>query len=152
MPPFQTLRQWVGVAIQLGVGGLFVYAGMAKWLDPLRFASSLLGYQVFPMAIIYWIVWLFPWVEVGVGVAMILGVYPRVTGGAVVALLTVFTLLVSYAYTQNLVIDCGCFGAPRPVNGQKILENLAMMMAAYAWWKHWVPSVSLYRLVRRKGR
>lgn len=149
MPPIRSIRQWMGLCIQLGLGGLFVYAGIAKWLDPLRFASSLLGYQLFPMGLIDWMVPLFPWVEIGVGCAMIMGVSPRITGGMVLGLLAVFTALVSYAYANHLVIDCGCFGAPRPVDTQKIIENLAMMMAAYAWWQAWVIPFSVGRWVRR---
>jgi len=154
MRPAYSLRQWMGLVIQLGLGGLFVYAGVAKWLDPLRFASSLLGYQLFPMGLIDWLVPLFPWVEIMLGMAMMLGVMPRFTGAMVGGLLVVFTALVSHAYANQLVIDCGCFGAPRPVDAQKIIENVAMIGAAWAWWREWVTPVSVWswaRGLRRQG-
>lgn len=141
--PTWSFKKWVGVLIQLGMGALFVYAGLGKIMDPFRFSASLLGYQIIPMGLIDWITPLFPWVEITLGLAMILGLARRLVGLGMVLCMVVFTLLIGYAYYHNLVIDCGCFGAPRPVDGQKIIENLLMLVASMAWWRGWVPSVSV---------
>jgi putative oxidoreductase len=116
--------------LQIVLGGIFVYAGLAKVVDPIRFASSLLGYQIIPVSLVRPLVIAMPWVEIGLGGLLIIGKYPRIVSGFLVGLLSLFTLLIMYAMSQGWIIDCGCFGSPRPANGQKVLENIVMLLIA----------------------
>ncbi len=123
-------KSWRVLAViltQVVVGGLFAYAGISKVLDPLRFASSLLGYQIIPVGIVRPIVLLLPWIEITLGVLFLTGRYVQQVAIGLAGLLTVFTGLLIIALLNGWVIDCGCFGAPRPVDLQKILENIAML-------------------------
>lgn len=52
--------RWVWLGLQLFLGVLFCYAGVSKLIDPLRFSSSLLGYQILPMVMIRPLVFAIP--------------------------------------------------------------------------------------------
>ena len=122
--------RWMWLAFQLLLGVIFCYAGVSKLLDTLRFTSSLLGYQIIPLGLIHPLVVTLPWIEIGLGGLLIFGQYPRFTSGSIAVLLLLFTVMVTYAVSQGWLIDCGCFGSPRPADGQKIFENGVMFLVA----------------------
>ncbi|NBV42574.1 DoxX family membrane protein [bacterium] len=121
---------------QVVLSGIFIYAGIAKLWDPLRFASSILGYQIIPVSLVRPIVWVLPWIEIFAGLALITGWKVKQAAGTIAAMLVVFTLLLIYAISQGWIIDCGCFGKPHPADWQKVLENLAMLMVAVGFTKY----------------
>jgi uncharacterized membrane protein YphA (DoxX/SURF4 family) len=125
----QTQRR-IAFGLQVILGGIFVYAGISKLLDPLRFSASILGYQLIPVGLVRPIVYGMPWIEIGLGSLFFVGKYPRFSAGGIAILLAIFTLMLAYALSQGWIIDCGCFGKPRPVDGSKIVENLIMVLIA----------------------
>ncbi len=53
---------------------------------------------------------LLPWLEIGVGVLLILGLFVRFAGIATAVLASVFIVALVQAKARGLAIDCGCFG------------------------------------------
>ena len=128
-------RRWIWLGLQLLLGFIFCYAGVSKLLDTLRFTASLLGYQIIPIGLIRPLVIGLPWIEIGLGGLLIFGQYPRFTAGSIAGLLLLFTVMVGYALSQGWIVDCGCFGTPRPADGQKIFENGLMFLVALRFYQ-----------------
>ena len=99
---------WRGLGVI--IGGIFVYAGIVKALDPVQFGLDIDNYKMLPWFASVRLAFYLPWIEVLCGLALIFGFLFR--GG-----LTILTLLVSVfigatiaAKARGLDITCGCFG------------------------------------------
>jgi len=96
--------------VDLVVGGIFIYAGAIKALDPIRFASDIDNYKILPWMIAVGLAFYLPWLEILCGVALI--VRRLYLGGLSIlsALVCVFILATIAAKVRGLDITCGCFG------------------------------------------
>lgn len=120
--------------IQWGIGGLFLYSGITKLLDPRLFASQIGAYQLVPVGSELLMASLLIWTEIILGGGLMLGLWDGVPGILTMALLILFTAAVASAWARGLNIDCGCSGAAsQPVGIKKILENCALILAN-GWW------------------
>jgi putative oxidoreductase len=96
--------------VDLIVGGIFIYAGAIKALDPIRFASDIDNYKILPWFIGVRLAFYLPWLEIFCGVALI--ARRLYLGGLsiLIALVCVFTVATIAAKIRGLDITCGCFG------------------------------------------
>ena len=108
----------------LGLGGVFVYAGVQKHLAPYEFAEAILAYQLLPLGLVGLVAATLPWLEMVSGFSLTLGYLwrgrrfsnPVPMGGLLrrsalllilgQSLLFVAVLLITLA--RGLKIDCGC--------------------------------------------
>jgi putative oxidoreductase len=92
------------------IGALFVYAGVVKAWDPVRFAGDIENYHVLPWVVNVRLAFYLPWLEIFCGLALI---FRRLYSGAValvLALMLVFIGATIAAKVRGLDITCGCFG------------------------------------------
>jgi putative oxidoreductase len=96
--------------LALLIGGLFIYAGVVKVLDPVGFAGDIENYKVLPWPIGVRLAFYLPWLEILAGVALI--VRRLYWGGwfILTVLMTVFIVATIVAKMRGLDISCGCFG------------------------------------------
>ena len=96
--------------VGLIIGGIFIYAGVIKALDPLRFATDIDNYKMLPWAIGVRLAFYLPWLEILCGFALILRLLYR--GGLFIltALTFIFIAASIIAKARGLDITCGCFG------------------------------------------
>lgn len=93
------------------VGGVFIWAGVLKIIDPLGFAQSIANYRLFPVWMAFFLALVIPWIELICGVLLILGLFPRTSSLVLSLFLFAFIVLISSAILRGLNIDCGCFGS-----------------------------------------
>jgi putative oxidoreductase len=96
--------------VDLIVGGIFIYAGAMKALDPIGFASDIDNYKILPWTIGLGLAFYLPWLEIACGLA---GVFHRLYLGGLsilVALVSIFIAATVAAKIRGLDITCGCFG------------------------------------------
>jgi hypothetical protein len=93
--------------LRLVLGGLFVYAGFIKLLDPRAFAHSIAQFDLLPDPVLPLMAVGLPALELLAGAGLILEV--RGSLGVITTLLGLFLLALSYAVLLDLDIDCGCF-------------------------------------------
>jgi putative oxidoreductase len=92
------------------IGGLFVYAGAVKVIDPVAFARDIDNYKMLPWSISVWLGLYLSWLEILCGLALITRVLFR--GGVLVlaALMALFVIISIVAKARGLDVSCGCFG------------------------------------------
>lgn len=121
------------LAFRLVLGGLFVYAGAAKVLDPLDFAQNIRNYQLVGQSLSFVAAIVLPWLEILAGLALILGVWTRGAALVVTGLLVFFIVLTAVTMVRGLDVDCGCFGSLSRKSGWGvILEDLGMLALGLA--------------------
>ncbi|MCK7478470.1 MAG: DoxX family membrane protein [Candidatus Moduliflexus flocculans] len=117
------------LAFRLVLGGLFVYAGAVKVLDPLDFAQNIRNYQLVGQSLSFVAAIVLPWLEILAGLALILGVWRRGAALVVTGLLVFFIVLTAVTMVRGLDVDCGCFGSLSRKSGWGvILEDLGMLV------------------------
>ena len=104
------MRRILWRIVALIVGGIFIYAGAIKAVDPLRFAIDIDNYKMLPWAIGIRLAFYLPWLEMFCGLALILRFFYR--GGLLIltALTAIFIVASIIAKVRGLDITCGCFG------------------------------------------
>ncbi len=96
--------------IRLALGGLFIWAGATKILEPGLFARSMAAYELLPDRLILPLAYVLPWLEVLCGAALIVRRFDK---GAVVwanLLILVFLVALGINLGRGVDVDCGCFG------------------------------------------
>ncbi|MBP1767120.1 MAG: DoxX family protein [Candidatus Aminicenantes bacterium] len=93
------------------VGGVFVWAGVLKIIDPLGFAQSIENYQVVSRVPAFLVALVLPWIEVLSGAFLILGLLRRSSALLISLQLIGFIGLVAFALARGIDTSCGCFGS-----------------------------------------
>jgi len=96
--------------VDLIVGGIFVYAGAIKALDPVQFANDIDNYKTMPWFISVRLAFYLPWLEIFCGLALIFRFLYRGGLSILTALIAVFIGATIAAKIRGLDITCGCFG------------------------------------------
>ena len=96
--------------LDLVVGGLFVYAGVLKILDPTQFAIDIDNYKIVPWFVSVRLAFYLPWLEILCGLALITRWLYRGGLSILTALTSIFILASVIAKARGLDITCGCFG------------------------------------------
>ena len=92
------------------VGGIFVYAGVIKAIDPVRFANDIDNYKALPWFVSVRLAFYLPWLEILCGSALIFHFFYR-GGLSILGMSTlVFLGATIAAKARGLDIRCGCFG------------------------------------------
>lgn len=92
------------------VGGVFIYAGVLKMLDPVQFAGDIDNYQMLPWMLSAVLGFYLPWLEIACGLTLILRFLPRGGLAILIGLVVVFIGATIAARVRGLDITCGCFG------------------------------------------
>jgi uncharacterized membrane protein YphA (DoxX/SURF4 family) len=94
--------------IEAGVGLLFILAGGSK-LGAIRvFADDVHGYALTSVEASRWIALLLPWVEIVLGIQLLLGLGAALPVIAAGLMLLAFLIAQLAALWRGLTIDCGC--------------------------------------------
>ena len=103
--------------IRILVGGLFVFSGFVKLVDPIGsqykfqeyFSESVLNIEfLIPYALPFAILLIIA--EILLGVMILIGYKPTLTVWSLFVLTLIFLFLTWYSAYYNKVTDCGCFG------------------------------------------
>lgn len=116
------------VLFRLVLGGLFVYAGVVKVLDPLDFAQNIRNYRLVGQTLSFVAAVVLPWLEILAGVALASGVWKRASALIISGLLVFFILLTLVTIARGLDVDCGCFGALSRKAGLGVIVEDGLML------------------------
>lgn len=105
------------LACRLVPAALFLWAGFAKAFDRQGSILAVSAYDVLPESLVKPVAMLLPWVEIAVGVLLVLGLFTRFAGLATAGLMSAFIVGLAQAKARGLKINCGCFGTGGPGSG-----------------------------------
>jgi protein-disulfide isomerase/uncharacterized membrane protein YphA (DoxX/SURF4 family) len=105
-----SIRAWLGTVIRLGLGAIWLWAGIDKVGDPRQFAQAVRAYDVLPEWLVKAVGYGLPVLEICIGVLLVVGVLTRIAAVVSAALYVVFLVGIIQVAARGLKIDCGCFG------------------------------------------
>lgn len=111
------------------VGGLFIWAGILKIIDPLEFARNISNYRVLSPRLSLLVAIILPWIELLSGVFIIVGVMRRASALLISLLLVGFIALIGVTMLRGIDVDCGCFGSfSRKADFLLMAQDLGMLL------------------------
>jgi hypothetical protein len=130
------MKFWIWRIVDVIVGGIFVYAGVLKMLDPVQFANDIDNYKALPWFVSVRFAFYLPWLEIFCGIAVIFRFLYRGGLSILTALILVFIGATIAAKVRGLDITCGCFGhaSQRWSFPQHMAIDLAILIALVALW------------------
>lgn len=102
--------EWLGLAARVVVGGVWIWAGVAKLADPYGSAQAVRAYQILPWRVADAVGHTLPSLEVVIGTALVLGLLTRGAAAVSVLMFVAFIIGISSVWARGIQIDCGCFG------------------------------------------
>lgn len=127
------VRDAVGTAARLGLAAVWLISGGLKAVDPDATYVAVRVYDVLPRA---GVAALLPWLEIALGLLLLVGLRVRIAAALSVGLLLVFVAGVTQAWARGLSIDCGGFGgggsvAPEETAyGRELLRDPVFLLLA----------------------
>ena len=130
------------------LGGIFVYAGVAKIILPnthlwpmfvlkfsiatnlSTFAQQVESYKILSAGASDFVAHTLPFAEIVLGLLLLIGWRLRTWATLVTLILLGFLGAVTRAYLLHMQIDCGCFGVPEPLTGMTVLRDSLMALLA----------------------
>jgi len=103
-------QPWLGLLARLVLGGVLLVAGYLKAFSPDKSRMAVRAYEVLPIPVANFLGILLPWLEIGAGLLLILGIGIRYSSIFGTSLMFIFVIAISQAWARGLSIDCGCFG------------------------------------------
>ncbi|MFZ0134217.1 MAG: MauE/DoxX family redox-associated membrane protein [Desulfobacterales bacterium] len=113
------------------LGGMFIYAGSAKLLEPKAFTVLIEAFGIVPESLLMPVAVGLPLLEVVAGLGLLFDI--RGSLALMTGLLVLFMVVLGYGIWMGLDVDCGCFGPEDPeteaFHGLRLslFRDLAMM-------------------------
>ena len=95
--------------VQIALGAVFIAAAIPKIADPPAFAHMIYNYRLTPGALVNGLALVMPWIELVVGLLLVLGVWRREAAFVAAILLVVFMVAIGWNLARGHAVDCGCF-------------------------------------------
>ncbi len=128
-------------ACRLFLAGIFIYAGYTKLSSPLQFAAAVEGYQLLTPNAAIWVAMILPWVEILLGIGLVLGIQIRYIAAITVAFLMFFVGVMLVTYLRGIEADCGCFGVGEKISPFTLArDTLLILPALFLATQPWIES------------
>ena len=114
------------------LAAIFLYTGYIKIESSLQFSAVLYGYKLFPDSLIVPLTRYFPWIEIALGILLLIGWKIRYVSLAACGLLASFIAVLAITYFRGIDANCGCFSFDDRITPLTILrDGLIILPAIY---------------------
>jgi uncharacterized membrane protein YphA (DoxX/SURF4 family) len=130
------VRDIVGTVARLGLAAVFLVSGVLKAIDPDATYVAVRAYDLLPKLGVALVAGALPWLEIVIGLLLLVGIATRAVAIASAVLLLGFMVGVTQAWARGLSIDCGCFGGGGAVDpgqttyGRELLRDAGFLLLA----------------------
>jgi uncharacterized membrane protein YphA (DoxX/SURF4 family) len=112
------------------LAGVFIYSGYVKISATLQFAVAIMGYRLVPENLVLPLATYLPWLEVLLGVLILIGWKIRYFAMAASALLMFFIVILAITYFRGIEASCGCFSLDDKISPLTILRDSVFLLPA----------------------
>jgi uncharacterized membrane protein YphA (DoxX/SURF4 family) len=141
----RTAWPWISTVARLGLAAVWLIAGGAKVGDLAASGRAVNAYRLMPYDIAKIVGGALPFLEIALGLLLLVGLAVRLVAGVSAFLLVVFIAGIVSAWSRGLAIDCGCFGSggqfaggQGPAYGVEILRDVGfLLLAGLLLWRPW---------------
>jgi uncharacterized membrane protein YphA (DoxX/SURF4 family) len=122
--------EWLTLRLQVGLGIVFLVAAWPKLTQPPVFAKNVWAYDLLPDVLVTLMAVTLPAVELVVGLALVLGVWPRAAAWLAALMLVQFIVALAInAWIREIPVNCSCFDLnPAPKTCSQLLLDMKMLI------------------------
>ena len=116
MIPSTPSYRYAGVVFRLALAVVFLIAGGSKLPHPWVFVHTVEGYKMLPDGLARPFGLALPWIEVLIGLYLLLGLFTRIVAAVSAAVLVLFLVALGVQIARGNTTNCGCVvGIDNPV-------------------------------------
>lgn len=122
------------ILFRLLLGVVFIWASIHKILNPYAFALNVATYQILPLKLINLFSIILPWVELGTGILIIIGLFTREVALIIANMTLMFIIALLIALHKELQIECGCFAseeASHQIGWDLVIRDIALLVVSF---------------------
>jgi uncharacterized membrane protein YphA (DoxX/SURF4 family) len=118
---------------RLILGAVLLVAGALKVPNLPKSAMAVRAYEMLPIPIANFLGYTLPWIEIGLGLLLIVGVAVKISGALGALTMLAFIIAIAQAWARGLSIDCGCFGGGGTIDPEdtkylsEIIRDIGLM-------------------------
>ncbi len=136
-----TIKSTIAIIIRVILGFLFLYASLDKIIYPSKFAEVIYNYRLLPVELVNICAILVPWIEVFIGIMLLIGIWVDASAFMLSSITFVFTFMIISAIFRGLNIECGCFSLDAEgslVSWKRVIEDIFILIGGlYLIWFNW---------------
>jgi uncharacterized membrane protein YphA (DoxX/SURF4 family) len=130
---FKMAQPWLTLLARLILGAVLLVAGALKVPNLPKSAMAVRAYEMLPIPIANFLGYTLPWIEIGLGLLLIVGVTVKISGALGALTMLAFVIAIAQAWARGLSIDCGCFGGGGTIDPEdtkylsEIIRDIGLM-------------------------
>ena len=130
---FRVAQPWLTLLARLILGAVLLVAGALKVPNLPKSAMAVRAYEMLPIPIANFLGYTLPWIEIGLGLLLIVGVTVKISAALGGLTMLAFIIAISQAWARGLSIDCGCFGGGGTIDPEdtkylsEIIRDIGLM-------------------------
>ncbi len=130
---FKVAKPWLTLLSRLILGFVLLVAGALKVPNLPKSAMAVRAYEMLPIPIANFLGYTLPWIEIGLGLLLIVGVTVKISGALGGLTMLAFIIAIAQAWARGLSIDCGCFGGGGTIDPEdtkylsEIIRDIGLM-------------------------
>jgi uncharacterized membrane protein YphA (DoxX/SURF4 family) len=130
---FKVAQPWLTLLARLILGSVLLVAGALKVPNLPKSAMAVRAYEMLPIPIANFLGYTLPWIEIGLGLLLIVGVTVKISGALGGLTMLAFIIAIAQAWARGLSIDCGCFGGGGAIDPEdtkylsEIIRDIGLM-------------------------
>jgi uncharacterized membrane protein YphA (DoxX/SURF4 family) len=130
---FKVLQPWLTLLFRLILGVVLLVAGGLKIGNLPKSAMAVRSYEMLPIPLANFLGYTLPWIEIGLGLLLIVGVTVKISGALGALTMLAFIIAIAQAWARGLSIDCGCFGGGGAIDPEdtkylsEIIRDIGLM-------------------------
>jgi uncharacterized membrane protein YphA (DoxX/SURF4 family) len=130
---FKVAQPWLTLLARLILGAVLLVAGALKVPNLPKSAMAVRAYEMLPIPVANFLGYTLPWIEVGLGLLLIVGVTVKISGALGALTMLAFIIAIAQAWARGLSIDCGCFGGGGTIDPEdtkylsEIIRDIGLM-------------------------
>jgi uncharacterized membrane protein YphA (DoxX/SURF4 family) len=98
------------LVLRVGIGLVFIVAGLSKIGHATEFAAQIAGFRLLPQPVIAPMALALPFLELMLGGYLVIGLFTRASAWTAALLLALFDAAIASAVVRGMTVSCGCFG------------------------------------------
>jgi uncharacterized membrane protein YphA (DoxX/SURF4 family) len=115
-------QKYITLLGRLILGGVLLVAGGLKAFVPAEAASAVAAYKILPTQIAHIVGYALPWLEIAIGLLLILGISIRMASIVAAGIMVLFIGAIISVWARGMLIDCGCFGGGGAIDPSKAAQ------------------------------
>ena len=116
---------------RLGLGGTFIFSGVAKLVELEEFVEIVKEYDILPHSLSQAYGYTLPGLEVALGIFLVAGLFLRTNAAISILILISFLIAKSINLFRGDDISCGCFGTAETLSSVTIGLGIILLALAF---------------------